>query len=289
MRSNMPTLFNTVRTCIYLSAFVCTIICLAMAAHFEAILASSDLTRFVPFAIFVCSASLLIIIALLGFSFFLRERNPISTRIELGCLGLAGVLWLVLGVYLVTSDSQTADVQCFASETSTAVLDDSLASFHTDQYQAMYRVLNAFALINAVLFLVSCIGLLFLAVRRHRKGDDHMWHGPVTSCAWFNDYGKKQQNRSPSQRSILPTQQAQTREVHVAPLTAPPVPSKQRHRSSRSRGHSQSRTGGPYTERYPSSRSHTRQASGSTSTNDIESGVMRNPNRIAAGPRVAKR
>ena len=29
----------------------------------------------------------------LGFGFW-RDRNPISTRIELGCLGLAGVLWL---------------------------------------------------------------------------------------------------------------------------------------------------------------------------------------------------
>ncbi|KAK0468384.1 uncharacterized protein EV420DRAFT_1474058 [Desarmillaria tabescens] len=188
----MPTLFNTVRTCIYRRSLIAAFISQ-------------------PFSLNVR----------LGFSFFLRERNPISTRIELGCLGLAG--------------------------------------------------------------------LLFLAVRRHRKGDEHMWHGPVTSCAWFNDYGKKQQTRSQSQRSILPTQQAQTREVTVAPLTAPPVPSKQRHRSSRSRGHSQSRRGGPYAERYPSSRSHGRQASGSTSTNDIESGVMRNPNRIAAGPRVANR
>lgn len=51
------------------------------------------LARFVPFAIFVCSVSVLIILALLGFGFW-RERNPISTRVELGCLGLAGVLWL---------------------------------------------------------------------------------------------------------------------------------------------------------------------------------------------------
>jgi hypothetical protein len=64
----------------------------------------------------------------------LRERNPISTRVELGCLGLAGVFWLcenhsftfefskadpqecsALGGFLATSDSDTADVECFAS------------------------------------------------------------------------------------------------------------------------------------------------------------------------------
>lgn len=55
--------------------------------------ANIRVARFVPFAIFVCSASVLIILALLGFGFW-RERNPISTRIELGCLGLTGVLWL---------------------------------------------------------------------------------------------------------------------------------------------------------------------------------------------------
>jgi len=125
----------------------------------------------------------------LGFSFFLRDRNPISTRIELSCLGLLGLFWLskvvliiasrreliffspreVLGVYLAKSDSQSADVECFASDTSTQPLADSAATcefrqtfletswwadqetVHTDQYQAMYRVLNSFALINAVL------------------------------------------------------------------------------------------------------------------------------------------
>lgn len=67
--------------------------------------------RFVPFAIFVCSASMLIFIVLcvflfgrgdhtlinvrsLAFSFLFRERNPISTRTELACLGLTGIFWL---------------------------------------------------------------------------------------------------------------------------------------------------------------------------------------------------
>ncbi|RXW25310.1 hypothetical protein EST38_g613 [Candolleomyces aberdarensis] len=212
----MPSLFNTIRASIYGTVLVFTIICLAMAGHFQSVLAASDLTRFVPFAIFVCSASLFIFMVLILFSVFLRERNPISTRIELASLGLAGVFWLVLGVYLTTSESQDADVECFASADSQVVLDPEIASIQTDQFQAMYRVLMSFALMNAALIIASCLILLFLAVRRHRNGDVHMWHGPVTSGAWFNTYNYKtgggaapakpqRRQTSDTVKSLLPT------------------------------------------------------------------------------------
>jgi len=170
-----------------------------MAGHFQHVLATSDLTRFVPFAIFVCIISFVIFIILLTSSLVLRERNPISTRIELGCLGFSGFLWLVLGVFLATSDSGDADVECFASSSDVVPLDASVASFQTEQYQAMYRVLMTFSLINAILILLAFFTLLFLAIRRHRMGDEHMWYGPVTSCAWFNDYANS--------KPILPTRQ----------------------------------------------------------------------------------
>ncbi|RDB22724.1 hypothetical protein Hypma_010187 [Hypsizygus marmoreus] len=279
-RISMPSLFNLIRSCIYGTVLLFTLICVSMAGHFQHVLAASDLTRFVPFAIFVCSASLLIFIILLGFSFFLRERNPISTRIELACLGLAGIFWLVLGVYLVTSDSQSADVECFSSESSTQPLDDSTASFHTDQYQAMYRVLMSFALMNAALVLFFCLMLLFLAVRRHNKGDEHMWHGPVTSCAWFNTYGNgvKRGNSDASTTSILPIA-ARVANGHAR------------------RGHSERRS--PYANARPTGRRNAdiiekplpagpmRQTSGrsgnstligSHSTNEFERGGMMNPN-----------
>jgi hypothetical protein len=164
-RKKMTSLFNTIRVSIYGSVVLFTTICLAMAGHFQSVLAASDLTRFVPFAIFVCSASMFIIIVLLVFSFFLRDRNPISTRIELASLCLAGVFWLVLGVYLTTSAAQTADVECFSTDGSQTVLSDQMSDFHTDQYQAMYRVLMTFALMNASLVLLSFLALLYLAMR----------------------------------------------------------------------------------------------------------------------------
>lgn len=201
----MTSLFNIIRACIYGTVLLFTFICLAMACDFLAVLEPSDLTRFVPFAIFICSASLFVFVILLAFSFFFRGRNPISTRIELAFLALAGVFWLVLGTFLVTSDSQEAEVECFADSTSTTPLADNLATFHTVQYQEMYRVLMTFSLMNAVIILLSALLLLGLAIRRHRNGDNHMWHGPVTSCAWFNDYENSKPQRSKSDSSsVLP-------------------------------------------------------------------------------------
>jgi len=272
----MPSLFNAVRTCIYVAVFVSTLICLAMAAHFQAVLAASDLTRFVPFALFVCSVTMLIITILLGFSFLLRERNPISTRIELACLGLMGVFWLVLGVYLATSESQTADVECTTStsdtiaETSINATDDT-GTIQTEQYQAMYRVLMSFSLINAILVISACLTLLTLAVRRHRKGDEHMWHGPVTSCAWFNDYEKSKQGKRGrgSSSSILPITGHRPSRGH----------------SGRRRGHSISnrREHAPQHPYPVVERQQLRHGSGNSSSmgsNEFDNGGMVNPNRV---------
>jgi len=81
----------------------------------------------------------------LAFTYFFRERNPITTKFELIFLGMAGLLWLsefsllsrqfsllmgfiVLGVYLATSDAQSADVECFSPQNSETPLDNELAS-----------------------------------------------------------------------------------------------------------------------------------------------------------------
>ncbi|THV08540.1 hypothetical protein K435DRAFT_740713 [Dendrothele bispora CBS 962.96] len=294
-KSRMPSLFNTIRGSIYFAVFVFTIICLAMAGHFESVLADSDLTRFVPFALFVCSASLVIIVVLYGFSFFLRERNPISTRIELGCLAFAGVFWLVLGLWLATSDSGDADVECFTSGSSQP-LDDSSASFHTEQYQAMYRVLNAFAILNAVVFLIATFGLLFLAIRKHRRGDDHMWYGPVTSCAWFNEYNRRTKRSKSSLSGILPVSES-TQRFNEKPEDKPAA---SRHRSARS-SRSRNRQATPGThypariyerqmrEKYNGQSNLNRSGSSSTghtalmyggSEESFDNGMLRNPNRV---------
>lgn len=287
-RSRMPLLFNTVRTSLYGVVLLFTVICLAMAAHFQSVLAASDLTRFVPFAIFVCAASLFIFTVLLVFSFLLKDRNPISTRIELASLGLAGVFWLVLGVYLTTSESQNADVECFASETSQVVLDPEIANFRTDQYQAMYRVLNAFALMNAALIIFACFALLFLAVRRHRKGEAHMWHGPVTSCAWFNTYGDSKRTRPArtSSSSILPI--TTPKEEAPPPIKEKSTPSRTPYRNHSSRrehtSEKRSRSHAPPPPpqkpvRHDSGRSGTSSSTVPRSLmSDIDNGLMLHPN-----------
>jgi hypothetical protein len=290
-RAKMPILFNTIRASIYGSVLLFTGICLAMAGHFQSVLAASDLTRFVPFAIFVCSVSLFIFFILLSFSYCLRERNPISTRIELASLGLVGMFWLILGVYLTTSDAQSADVECFTSTDLQVPVDEQIADFHTTQYQAMYRVLNAFSLMNAVLIIVSCLTLLFLAIRRHRKGDEHMWHGPVTSCAWFNNYENAKLTRGKSSSSsILPI----SSQAGQAVFTEKPERAANVRRQQSSRRQHRIPTDG---DRYQSSpqRQHrhappVRQGSGNRSprtpavATDIEHGGMLNPySRVARG------
>ncbi|KAH9966117.1 hypothetical protein BC827DRAFT_1182285 [Russula dissimulans] len=140
-------IFNIIRASIYSFVFLWSIICLALAAHFQSVLSSSDLTRFVPFTIFVSSATLVIILVLSAFS-VRRNMNPVSTRIELGCLGLLGTFWIALGAFLANSDSETADVECFVSASNLTPID---GGFSTETYQAQYRVLEALSLFNAIL------------------------------------------------------------------------------------------------------------------------------------------
>jgi len=262
----MPSLFLTLRACLYGAVLVATLICLGMAGHFQSVLAASDLTRFVPFALFVCVVGLLVISCLLGFSFFLRERSPISTRHELASLGFIGILWLALGVFLSTSDSQSADVECFASDSSTVALDDSTSDFQTEQYHAMYHVLMAFSLINACLVIFAFIALLTLATRRHLNGDYHMWYGPVTA-GMVNNYSK---SKPPSRRaqaakpSILPTVMTERRK-HSAPSRHKPT-------------HSSSRRAHPVADRYTRHQGGSGQSS-LIGSNEFDNGGMVNPNR----------
>jgi len=261
----MPSLFTAIRASLYGSVFIATLICLAMAAHFQTSLAASDLTRFVPFALFVCCVGLLVIACLLGFSLLLKERNPISLRLELASLGFLGILWLALGVFLSTSDSQSADVECFASESSTVALDDSTSDFQTEQYHAMYRVLMAFSLINAALIILAFIALLTLATRRHLNGDYHMWYGPVTAGILNNYSQAKPTRRRPvTKPSILPTVMTEKRT-----RSAPPKP-KATHSSSR-RAH-------PRSDRYNTRPSGSGQSS-LIGSNEFDNGGMMNPNR----------
>jgi len=236
-----------------------------MAGHFQAVLAASDLTRFVPFALFVCTVGLLVISALLGCALFLRERSPISTRIELASLGFLGILWLALGVFLFTSDSQSADVECFASESSTIVLDDSASDFQTEQYHAMYHVLMAFSLINAILIIFAFIALLTLATRRHLNGDYHMWYGPVTA-GMVNDYSKPRRGQS-AKPSILPTvmkeRRTQSSSRHHRPTNS----------SSRRAQHAH-----PVADRYTRHQGGSGQSS-LIGSNEFDNGGMMNPNR----------
>ncbi|KAJ7904524.1 hypothetical protein B0H14DRAFT_2663254 [Mycena olivaceomarginata] len=269
----MPSLFSTLRACLYGVVFIATLICLAMAGHFQSVLASSALTRFVPFALFVSCVGLLVITILLGCAVFLRERSPISTFVELISLLLLSILWLPLGIFLSASDSQSADVECFASETSTVALDESTSDFQTEQYHAMYHVLTAFSLINAVLLILACVTLFFFAYRRHRSGDTHMWKAPVTAGIALNYSQSKpasRPRRSQPKPSILPTVMTEKPTTRSGPST--------RHKPHHSSSSRRAQRAHPVADRY------TRQQGGSgqsslIGSNEFDAGGMVNPNR----------
>ncbi|KAL4075851.1 hypothetical protein J3A83DRAFT_4223312 [Scleroderma citrinum] len=181
-RPKMPSRFNIVRASIYSVILLWTVICLAIAAHFQSLLVINDLTRFVPYAIFVCSASMLVLLILLGCS-ALRTGNPITTRTELGCLGLLGTLWLALGAFLASSSSENADVECFSSADETTLVD--VAGFSTDIYHAQYHVLEAFSLFNVILVWGFLLFLLGMAVKHHYHVNRNVWFISVTSYPWF--------------------------------------------------------------------------------------------------------
>jgi len=191
----MPTKFNISRLSIFIVVFLWTIICLAIAGHFQSLLVSSDLTHFIPFALFVCSASALILLVLLGCT-LRRERNPISTRIELGCLGFLGVLWLALGAFLITSDSSDADVECYSSTDDTDPVD--VSGFSTETYQAQYRVLEAFSLFNVILVWSFFLFLLGLTLRHHLRGNRKVWRTPVNIYPWFAPRSSPQSKQLPA-------------------------------------------------------------------------------------------
>lgn len=181
-RSRLPAAFNIARFVIYGAVLIWTAVCLAVAVRFQQVLQASDLTTFVPFAIFVSIASIIIFVTLLTFTLWKREANPISTRIELGCLGLAGTLWIALGAFMATSDAEVAEVECYASENDTEPV--SLPGFTTDTFHAQYHVLEAFSLFNAVLIWGFLIFAFFLALRHHRRGSTDIWYQPVTALPW---------------------------------------------------------------------------------------------------------
>lgn len=137
----------------------------------------------------------------------------------------------------------------------------------------------------------ACLTLLFLAIRRHRNGEDHMWHGPVTSCAWFNTYDNTKQGHraKASSSSILPFATASKPEA-PSPAKAKTTPDPIPHRSHSSRreyaSEKRSRSHAPPPPPSKKPTRHDSGRSGKSSSNtvpkslmsEIDNGLMLHPN-----------
>ncbi|KAF8592337.1 hypothetical protein K439DRAFT_1400057 [Ramaria rubella] len=233
----MHLLFNALRTFTFIVILAWSLIVLGIAAHFQIVLVSSDLTRFVPLALFGAAFTIFIMAVLLVLSNF-RKINPVSTRLELCCLALVGTVWLALGLFMATSSSQDADVECFSE------VDQSLevTSFTTDTFHAQYRVVEAFSLFNAILSWAYFLTLLVLALRHHHLGWKRVWQTSATSSPM-----QRRPSEKPSQRSgslpapvtarmvanVMPRDGHRSRQVTHHPSSRDPAPRQSSRRSPR--------------------------------------------------------
>jgi len=176
----MFTIFNIIRLSVYLAVIAWTFIVLGLAAFFDHLIIANDLTRFVPLAIFVATATLIIIPVLILFGFFKRVLPVSQVRFELSFIGFLGILWFSLGVFTATSEE--ADIECDFDDD--GVFEES-DEYSSGTYQAQYRVLQAFALFNAILLLGFFFFLAVLALREHLQDRRIVWTSGVTSYPWL--------------------------------------------------------------------------------------------------------
>jgi len=176
----MLSVFNIVRLSIYAAVCVWTFIVLGLAVHLEHMLISNDLTRFIPLAIFISVCTLIILPTLVTFGFLRRQFLVQQTRVELGFVGLLGLLWFILGIY--TATAQDTEVECDMDGDGNWEESDE---FSTDTFQAQYHTIEAFAIFNAILLFAFFFLLLILAIRQRRQGNTEVWVAPVTQNPWF--------------------------------------------------------------------------------------------------------
>jgi len=185
----MQNVLNLVRFGMYIAIAAWAAIVLGLAVNFDKMLVASDLTRFVPLAIFIAAATMLVIIVLLLAPVALRH-NPVSTLYELASLAFLGVFWLALGVY--TATAEMGEVECFADDDETEPIE--FAAFTTDIYHSQYRALEGFALINVFMLFGFLLFMLVQAFLQHRKGYRSVWTTPLPLYPWFG--GRRRGGRS---------------------------------------------------------------------------------------------
>jgi ABC-type nickel/cobalt efflux system permease component RcnA len=228
----MLPLFNLVRFVIFGTVIAWTLIVLGVAAFLEHILVASDLTRFIPLAIFVASTTLFILIALLIFGAIPSSTLISQTRFELASVTLLGTLWLALGVY--TSTEEVADVEC----------DDSDFSYSSATYHAQYHVLQAFSLFNTILLWSFLIFFLFLALRHHFTGRREVWTSKATTYPWLggakNAAPQRTRSKSKSQREGQLPLPATTKEKSASKSHGHQHQHKHSHSHQHSHSHSRS-------------------------------------------------
>jgi len=176
----MLSFFNIVRFVIFFTVMAWSLIVLGLSAFFDHLIISSDMTRYVPFAIFLAVCTLVIIPTLLITGSLKRGGLMSQVRTELAFTGLLGLLWLILG--LSTASAEDSIITCDFDGSGDFVESDE---YSTDMYHEQLRVLRAFSIFNALLLLGFFLFLLFLTIRQHLMGRTFVWTSRSTTYPWF--------------------------------------------------------------------------------------------------------
>jgi len=176
----MLSAFKIFRFAICFTVIAWSLIVLGLGAFFDHLIISSNLTRYVPYSIFVAVLTLVIIPGLLIVGSLRRYMILSQVRSELAFTGLLALLWFILGA--TTASAEDVTISCDFDGDGDFVESDE---YSTDMYHAQVRVLRAFAIFNAILLLIYFLSLLFLAFRQHHMGRKIVWTSTAATYPWF--------------------------------------------------------------------------------------------------------
>jgi len=173
-------MFRIFRFAIFFTVMAWSLIVLGLAAFFDHLIISSDMTRYVPFSIFLAVITLVIIPTLLIAGALKKWQLLSQVRTELAFTGLLGLMWLILG--LSTASAEDSIVTCDFDNSGEFVESDQ---YSTDMYHEQLRVLRAFSIFNAILLLAFFAILLWMTIRQHLMGRTLVWTSRTTTYPWF--------------------------------------------------------------------------------------------------------
>lgn len=153
-----------------------------------------------------------------------HKSKPSALKVELAIMGIVGILWLVLSIFISTSPAESADVQCFSDDGDLLAEDDG--PFDSELFHAQYRALMAIGSVNAFSLLILCAVLTYMALRHFNRTRD--WVSTTRKPLLGEKKSSKTRERSRSRARPVPPLTDLPQRVARKPAT----PAKEKSKSS---------------------------------------------------------